>query len=496
MSESKSEFNHYLESIGEYGVVREVKHPIVVAYGLPHARPTEIVIFENGTRGEVYSIEHEMVKILVFSQDPIKAGTQIVRTDMFLSVPVGDELLGCVIDPLGNGIFKKRPLPIFKESREIETKMVPMEDRLRIKKPLLTGVTLIDLMVPLGKGQRELIIGDRKTGKTALLISTIKNQIMGDNVAIYCAVGKKKSDIKKIVEDFEKNGLMKKLIVIATSSHDSPSLIYLTPYAAMSVAEYFRDKGQDVLLVIDDLSTHAKFYREIGLLSGYFPGRDSYPGDIFYAHARLVERAGNFKHPTKQEVAITCIPVVEIVEGDLAGHIATNIMGMTDGHIFFDSNAYYKGRRPAVNISLSVTRVGRQTQTKLKRAINHELSAFLSEYEKMQNFSHFGAELSAKVKNILKTGEKLYTFFDQHLAMSVPEAVQIILFALIWTHFFNEQTDDYLNTFREQLIESYNDPKSKELLDSAVNLSTFDDLLSFIAQKKDQVVALCKISST
>jgi F-type H+-transporting ATPase subunit alpha len=490
-----SEFSQYLEQIGEYGVVREVKHPLAVAFGIPHAKPNEIVVFESGQRGEVFSVEHDLVKILVFSKEPVKAGAQLVRTDKFLSVPVGDELLGAVIDPLGNPLLASHPLPVIKEEREIEGKMVPMEDRLRITKPLLSGVTLVDLMVPLGKGQRELVIGDRKTGKTAFLISTMKYQIAEGSLCIYAAVGKKKSDIRKQVDDFDKEGILKKMIFIGTSSYDSPSLTYLAPYAAMSIAEYFRDKGKDVLLILDDLSTHAKFYREIGLLSGFFPGRDSYPGDIFYAHARLVERAGNFKHPTVQQVAITCLPVVEIVEGDLTGHIATNIMGMTDGHIFFDSNAYYKGRRPAINISLSVTRVGRQTQTKLKRAINHELSAFLSEYEKMQNFSHFGAELSAKVKNILRTGEKLYDFFDQHLNISMPEAVQIVMFALIWTHYFNDQTTDYLNAFREKLLEVYKDPKNKEILDAAVKLENFDDLLSFIAEKKDQIVALCKVDS-
>ncbi len=215
-------------------------------------------------------------------------------------------------------------------------------------------------------------------------MTTIKKQVYEGVVAIYAAIAKKKSDIKKLQEFFVQEKIMSNMIIVATSSYDSPSLIYQTPYAAMSIAEYFKDNGINTLLILDDLSTHAKFYRELSLLARRFPGRDSYPGDIFYTHSRLLERAGNFKSKKYGEVSITCLPVVEIVEGDFTGYISTNLMGITDGHIYLDTNIYFQGQRPAVNIPLSVTRVGRQTLDKLSREVNKELTSLLVEYNKLQ----------------------------------------------------------------------------------------------------------------
>jgi len=320
----------------------------------------------------------------------------------------------------------------------------------------------------------------------------IKNQILQGSIVVYAAIGKKKSDIKKLQEFFIKEKLDSSTVFVASDPFDSPSLIYITPYTAMSIAEYFKDQGTDVVVIYDDLSTHAKFYREVALLGGRFPGRDSYPGDIFYIHARLLERAGNFKHPTKGEVAVTAIPIAETVEGDLAGFIATNIMGMTDGHIFFDSDVYYKGRRPAINISLSVTRVGRQTQTPLKREINHEITAFLATHDKMQNYSHFGAELSDKVTTIIRTGEKLQAFFDQHYKVIVPEEVQITLLALIWLHALNDLPDESVSILRNKLIELYQDEDKRKMFSDIMNSANFQDLLLKVTKRKEELLALLK----
>src|SRR6185437_420062 len=218
--------------------------------------------------------------------------------------------------------------------------------------------------------------------------------------------------IKRLQEFFVAEKIMDKIVIVATSSYSSPSIIYQTPYAAMAIAEYYKELGQHTLLVMDDLSTHAKFYRELSLLARRFPGRDSYPGDIFYVHSKLLERGGNFKHPTAKEVAISCLPVIEIVEGDLTGYVSTNVMGITDGHIYLDTNIYYQGMRPAVNIPLSVTRVGRQTLDKLTRDVNKNLTSFLANYEKLQSLSHFGQELTDDVKRDLRIGELIYKFFN------------------------------------------------------------------------------------
>src|SRR5258708_6702594 len=293
--------------------------------------------------------------------------------------------MGQTINPLGELLDPSLPFTEPQELRDIDAKPVGISGRQKITSPRVTGISLIDLLIPLGRGQRELIIGDRKTGKTSLLMTTIKKQVSEGVIAIYAAIAKKKSDIKRLQEFFVQEQIMDKVIIVATSSYDSPSLIYQTPYAAMAIAEYFRDQGIHSLLILDDLSTHAKFYRELSLLARRFPGRDSYPGDIFYVHSRLLERGGNFKHKTAGEVSITVLPVVEIVEGDFTGYISTNVMGITDGHIYLDSNIYYQGMRPAVNIPLSVTRVGRQTVDKLTRDVNKNLTSFLANYEKLQN---------------------------------------------------------------------------------------------------------------
>lgn len=487
-----NDYKSNLEQYKEYGEVEQIHHPLVVVNGLPHVGPSELVIFESTQIGQVFSIEKEKVHILVFSRHPVRVGEKLVRTGKSLSVPVGYELMGMVIDPLGNSLSSGK-ITSAKQVREVDVLPAGISKRARVNRPFHTGVTIVDMMVPLGIGQKELIIGDRKTGKTSFILSTIKNQIKQGTICIYAAIGRKKHDIKKIEQFMRKEGIMDKVIMVATASHDSPSLISLTPFSAMAIAEYFNEMGQDVLLVLDDLSTHARFYREISLIGKRFPGRDSYPGDIFYLHSRLLERAGSFMHKKKEQVSITCLPVAEIIEGDLTGYITTNLMGMTDGHIFFDSNAYYQGRRPAINVSLSVTRVGRQTQDKLRRDISRELTAFLALYEKMQSFSHFGAELSESVKHILITGAKLYKFFDQSYSVIIPPTVQLVLFSMLWLKFVGSNENESITVYRDNLMQFYeSNPKVKKRLDEIVIVSSFNGLLANVTRHKDYLLGICK----
>lgn len=489
------QFNAYINEIGEYGIVEQVRTPLAVISGLMGAHLNEIVIFESGERGQVFMVQKDAVTVLIFSKESVIVGTRVTRTNQFLSVPVGNEVLSKMIDPLGGALVSSQPEIMHLPKREIDTKVVGMVGREKITQPFYTGTSLIDMLVPLGKGQKELVIGDRKTGKTSFLLTAMKTQAKNGVKIIYAAIGKKKSDIKRIRGFLEQEGLVDSAVIVATSSYDSPSLIYLTPYSAVTIAEFFRDQGQETLVVLDDLSTHAKFYREISLLANRFPGRESYPGDIFYTHARLLERAGNYNINGK-EVSVTILPVAELVEGDFSGYIATNLMGITDGHIYFDSNSFYEGKRPAVNVSLSVTRVGKQTQSKLRKSITQEITAFLGTYQKMQNLSHFGAELTDTVKNILSTGELAYNFFEQHYNTVLPINVQIVLFGILWLKFFPQASIAEIREYRERLISLYEMDEGKKYIDAfVVDINSFNELLSKITQKKEELIKICLIKT-
>lgn len=482
------EFNELLQKTGEYGVVYQISHPIVFIDGLPTGRLREIILFESGQKGEIFTINRGKVEARIFSKDPVKVGTKVTRTGQLLSIPVGKELLGHIINPLGEPLDTTEEFIKPKETRELDAEFIGISGRQKITKQLVTGISLIDLLLPLGLGQRELIIGDRKTGKTSVLMTIIKNQVYEGVIVIYAAIAKKKSDIKKLYEFCKKENLMDKIVIVATSSYYSPSLVYQTPYAAMTIAEYFRDQGLNSLVILDDLSTHAKYYREISLLAKRFPGRGSYPGDVFYTHSSLLERAGNFKHPTAKEVAISCLPVMEIVEGDLTGYISTNVMGITDGHIYLDSNIYYQGMRPAVNVPLSVTRVGRQAIDKLSREINKELTAFLTQFGKLQNISHFGQELSEDVKKTLRLGELMNKFFNQHYQTIIPKSVQLIMTSMILQNLIEDK--ERLDQMRNGLTDAYYNRGKQKLLYELTQTSDLKEFNNNIMKNKDSLFSL------
>lgn len=468
-----NEFKNYLTSTKEYGIVTEIHHSLVVGTGLPGARPKEKVVFETGGIGEIFALEKDRFSALVFADEPLTIGTRVARTNAFLSVPVGDGLLGAIIDPLGTALAREGKIRRLGADRAVDCPVKGLTARAKITRPFLTGVGVVDLLIPLGKGQRELVIGDRKTGKTSFLLSVVKNQAREGTVIVYALIGKKQSEIKK-VEEFLQAEKIETAVVVAGPAASSPGLICLTPFTAMTIGEYFCDQGRDVLVILDDLSTHARFYREFSLLGRSFPGRDSYPGDIFYVQAKLLERAGNFKFKTT-EAALTCLPVAETIDSDLTGYIPTNLMGMTDGHIFFDSNVYAKGRRPAINIALSVTRVGRQTQSGLEREINRKLTAFLANLERVADYSHFGAELTEEVKETLVKGEWLYAFFDQHYQVAVPQPVVLLLFTLIWLGALKEWKLT-VPVIRDKLIAASGQAKTRKLFTEIVSVQTFAEL--------------------
>jgi len=480
-------FNDYLNESGEIGYVKKVVNVIAYVDGLPSAHPGEVVVFEGGQLGHVTSLKQDLVEVLTFTKKSIRTGEKVTRTGRLITVPVGTELLGRIIDPFGFPIDEVSRSIKTTEIRPIEVQPKGIMSRRILKRQFDTGVGLVDLMVPIGQGQRELVIGDRKTGKTNFLLKTIVSGVKQNNICIYAAIGKKKIDIKKAEDYLKSKGVMDKVIIVASTSQDPSGGIFMTPYTAMTIAEYFRDRGQNTVIILDDLLTHAKFYREISLLANKFPGRNSYPGDIFYAHARLMERAGNFLIGNS-EVAITCFPVVESSQGDFSGYIQTNVMSMTDGHIYFDNDLFSEGRRPAINPFLSVTRVGRQTQLTSKKSINRELLSFMTLFEKMRNYSHFGAELTDSIKVTLDTGNRLLTIFEQDPENVIPGNVQALFLTLAWSGNLKETDSVKIMDYRNRLLNLYSmDETYRKYVDTSIGTAqSFNELLQMVQQNIDK----------
>lgn len=449
---SQPDFNSYLAATGEVGFVDRVVSSLIYAQGLPGVRLEELVIFESGEIAQVTGISESGVELMNLSRTQVNVGSRAARTGTFFQIPVGDALLGCIIDPLGHSLDPARPVSPMKEMRPVEAAPLGISTRSRIKRPCDTGVSLIDLMIPLGKGQRELIIGDQKTGKTRVLLRILLTQVRQGAIGIYTAIGKSQLAIKQIEEQLAHMKILDQMVIVASSANDGAGMIFLTPYTAMTIAEYFRDQGRDVVIMLDDLSVHAKVYREISLFGRRFPGRNSYPGDMFYLHSKLLERAGNFIHKEKGEASITCMAVVEAPQGDMTGYIQTNIMSMTDGHLFFDHRLFTEGRRPAIDPFISVTRVGRQTQSHVKQQIAREVTRFLRNMEKLHTFKSFGAEMSEQIRRSLEKEERIIQFFDQTAYDTIYPSIQIILFALAWSDAWKDKSKSDVRFLIQKII--------------------------------------------
>lgn len=481
-------FESYLESTGEIGFVEMMEPPLVKISGLPRAFIGEAVIFEDNSLGMIFSLDEDFAQILLLGKGDLEVGSRVSRTGLTLKTRVDESFLGGAFSSLGEDLYgnfrsleNSALVDIFSEAPDFS-------ERAFIESPLETGVSIVDLLVPLGKGQRELVIGDRKSGKTEFLLQTILSQARQGSVCIYCSIGKNRSDILNILEFFQKMKIEEKCLLVGSSSSDTPGEIYLTPYTAMAFAEYFRDQGHDVLLILDDLSTHAGFYRELSLIGGSFPGRGSYPGDMFFTHSQLLERAGNFKCGENSH-SITCMPVADTIEGDISGYIQTNLMSMTDGHIFFDEFLFDSGHRPAVNTFLSVTRVGRQVQTKLHKSLNRELTGFMNLRRKHEKFIHFGAELSEGIKTSLETGAKLDAFFNQQPRFVYPLKIQYLLFTLLWGGFITGKQVDSLRFLGEKMVDSYqNDSDFRSYIDNIFQENMdFNDLLAVVSREQASI---------
>ena len=423
----KSEIENFdeISKDSEVGTVVTVGDGIATIYGIDHAMYGEIVTFENGLKGMVQDIQKDEIGCILFGSDTgIKEGTKVARTKKKAGIPVGDKFIGRVINALGAPIDGAGEIEA-DDYRPIENEAPGIIYRKSVSVPMETGILSIDSMFPIGRGQRELIIGDRQTGKTSIATDTILNQNGNGVICIYVAIGQKASTISKVVNTFKTSGAMDHTIVLASTASDCAPLQYIAPYAGTALAEYFMYKGKDVLIVYDDLSKHAVAYRALSLLLGRSPGREAYPGDVFYLHSRLLERSSRLSEE-KGGGSITALPIIETQAGDVSAYIPTNVISITDGQIFLESSLFFSGMRPAVNVGLSVSRVGGDAQTKAMKKAAGSLRIDLAQYREMEVFTQFSSDLDDATKEQLEYGSGLMELLKQPLGKPMSLADKVI----------------------------------------------------------------------
>ena len=429
----RSQIKYYQNAIEqtETGTVTMVGDGIARAAGLDNCMAGELVQFDGGTYGMAQNLEENSVSIVLLGDDSgIKEGSVVKRTGKVVSVPVGEGMIGRVVNALGQPIDGKGPIEAA-EYRAIESPAPGILDRQPVKQPLQTGIKAIDSMIPIGRGQRELIIGDRQTGKTVIATDTILNQKGKDVLCIYVAIGQKRSTVASLVENLEKNGAMAYTTVVCATASELSPLQYIAPYAGCAMGEYFMHQGKHVLIIYDDLSKHAVAYRALSLLIRRPPGREAYPGDVFYLHSRLLERAAKLSD-AKGGGSLTALPIIETQAGDVAAYIPTNVISITDGQIFLETELFHGGIRPAVNPGISVSRVGGNAQIKAMKKVAGTLKLIYSQYRELQGFAQFGSDLDADTKARLAQGERIVEVLKQDRNSPVPVEKQVaILYATI-----------------------------------------------------------------
>jgi F-type H+-transporting ATPase subunit alpha len=443
----------------EEGHVSSVGDGIVVAKGLESVEYGEIVVFDSGVKGMVQDLKPDEVGIILFgSDDDVSEGSRVRRTKKTAGVPVGDDFLGRVVDSLGNPIDGKGPINA-DGYRPIETPAPGIVKRQSVDTPMNTGIVAIDSMFPIGRGQRELIIGDRQTGKTAIAVDTILNQKGNGVICIYVAIGQKASSIAQLVDNLNKHGAMDYTIVVAATASSSAPIQYIAPYAGCAIAEYFMYKGKDVLIVYDDLSKHAIAYRALSLLLERSPGREAYPGDVFYLHSRLLERSARLSDDFGGG-SITALPIVETQAGDVSAYIPTNIISITDGQIFLESDLFFAGQRPAVNVGLSVSRVGGAAQTKAMKKAAGTIRLDLAQYREMEIFTQFSSDLDETTKRQLAYGQGLMRLLRQPQSRPFKPHEQIIMLVAATAHVMQDIKADDITKFREGLLDYFHEEES------------------------------------
>ena len=436
----------------ETGTVILVGDGIARVYGLRECMASELLEFEDGSFGLAQNLESETVSVALLSNtNDIREGSTVKRTGRVLSVPVGEALLGRVVNALGQPIDAKGPIDTV-ATRPIETEAPGIIERKSVSVPLQTGIKAIDSMIPIGRGQRELIIGDRQTGKTEIAIDTIINQRGSDVICIYVAIGQKNSSVVQLVNELTRAGAMEYTIVVSASASESAPLQYVAPYSGCAMAEYFREQGKDVLIIYDDLSKHAVAYRALSLLIRRPPGREAYPGDVFYLHSRLLERAVCID-PEYGGGSITALPIIETQAGDVSAYIPTNVISITDGQIFLETELFHAGVMPAINPGISVSRVGGSAQLKAMKKVSGELKLLYSQYRELQSFAQFGSDLDADTKARLALGARIVEVLKQGRNSPVRVGCQVAIVYAVINGYLNDVEVKKVKEYEKNLFE-------------------------------------------
>ncbi|MBR5262473.1 MAG: F0F1 ATP synthase subunit alpha [Clostridia bacterium] len=444
----KNQIKNYKAKIDmtETGKVILVGDGIARVYGLRNCMANELLEFEGGSFGVAQNLEEETVSVAVLSdKNDICEGTAVHRTGKVLSVPVGEKLLGRVVNALGEPIDGKGPIE-YSGNRPLESEAPGIIERESVNVPLQTGIKAIDSMIPIGRGQRELIIGDRQTGKTEIAVDTIINQKDTGVICIYVAIGQKSTSVAQLASELLRNGAMENTIIVCASASESAPLQYIAPYSGCAMAEYFREQGKDVLIIYDDLSKHAVAYRALSLLIRRPPGREAYPGDVFYLHSRLLERAACVA-PEYGGGSITALPIIETQAGDVSAYIPTNVISITDGQIFLETELFHSGIMPAINPGISVSRVGGSAQLKAMKKVSGELKLLYSQYRELQSFAQFGSDLDADTKARLALGERIVEVLKQGKNTPVRVGCQVAIVYAV--------TKGYLDTVAVSDVHEY-----------------------------------------
>ncbi len=461
--------------VSETGTVVAVGDGVAKVYGLEKAMAGELVDFGGGVSGMVLNLEEASVGIAILGDDTlVKEGSSVRRTGKIVQVPVGEELLGRVVNALGMPIDGKGDLKA-KQHRRVEIKAPGIVDRQSVKEPLQTGIKAIDAMIPIGRGQRELIIGDRQTGKTAVAIDTIINQKGRGVYCIYVAIGQKQSTVAQVVDKLRQNGALDHTIVVAATASDQAPLQFLAAYTGVTMGEWFRDNGKHAMIVYDDLTKQAQAYRQLALLLRRPPGREAYPGDVFYLHSRLLERAAKLSD-ARGGGSLTALPIIETQAGDVSAYIPTNVISITDGQIYLETDLFYSGVRPAVNVGLSVSRVGGSAQIKAMRQVAGTLRLDLAQFREKAAFAQFGSDLDAATQRQLARGQRLVEILKQDQYVPMPVERQVVVIYAGVNGFLDKQPTNKLKEYEMQLADFiskkhpaiYSDIVSKGQIDADV----------------------------
>jgi F-type H+/Na+-transporting ATPase subunit alpha len=462
-------------TVDEVGTIISLGDGIARVYGLDKVMAGELLDFGHGIAGIAMNLEEDQVGAVVLGDyTEIKEGGEVKRTGRIISVPTGEAMIGRVVNALGQPIDDKGPIAASKYI-EIERIAPGVIDRQPVREPMATGLKAIDSMIPVGRGQRELIIGDRQTGKTAVALDTIINNKGNDLICIYCAIGQKRSSVAQVVKTLEDYGAMDYTIVVSASASEPAPMLYLAPYAACAIGEYFRDSGRHALVIYDDLSKHAAAYREISLLLRRPPGREAYPGDVFYLHSRLLERAAKMSDKMGKG-SLTALPIIETQAGDVSAYIPTNVISITDGQIYLETDLFNSGIRPAVNVGLSVSRVGGAAQIKAMRQVAGTLKLELAQFRELAAFAQFGSDLDKATQAQLNRGKRLVEILKQGQYEPLPFSKQILIIYAGTNKYLDDLQVEEIREFESELFK-YVDSMNPKLLAAIMEKKTIDDAL-------------------